>query len=171
MSETVYLGLGANLGDRAAAIADAVVRLQRAGLVHDVALSPLYETDAVADHPQPPYLNAVARAVTGSPAPTLLAGCLAVEAALGRVRPAGAEKAPRLIDIDLLLYGQAVLDLVQEGLSLHVPHPAMLQRPFVLIPLADVALPGLVHPRTGQALTAANPSAGVRRLQARPMPR
>jgi len=171
MSETVYLGLGANLGDRALAIASAVARLQQAGLVHDVVLSPLYETDAVADQPQPPYLNAVARAVTEAAAPTLLAGCLAVEAALGRVRPAGAEKAPRLIDIDLLLYGQAVLDLVQDGLGLRVPHPAMLQRPFVLIPLADVALPGLVHPLSGQSLVTAGPSAGVRRLQARPMPR
>jgi len=163
MSVTVYLGLGANLGDRAAAIVGAVARLEAAGLVHDLVLSPLYETDAVADQPQPPYLNAVARALTDLPAPALLAGCLAVEAALGRVRPAGVDKAPRVIDIDLLLYGEAVLDLVEDGVALRVPHPAMLQRPFVLIPLADVARPGLVHPGTGQPLVVAAPSPGVRR--------
>jgi len=164
MSVTVYLGLGANLGDRAAAIVAAVARLQAASLLREVALSPLYETDAVAAEPQPPYLNAVARAQADAPAPALLAGCLAVEAALGRVRPAGLHKAPRLIDIDLLLYGDAVLDMIEQGLAVRVPHPAMLQRPFVLIPLADVAEPGLVHPLTGQPLTAAPPAAGVRRV-------
>jgi len=162
MSVTIYLGLGANLGDRAAAIAAAVARLQAAGLLREVALSPLYETDAVAAEPQPPYLNAVARGRTDAPAPALLAGCLAVEAALGRVRPAGREKAPRLIDIDLLLYGGAVLDVVEQGLAVRVPHPAMLQRPFVLVPLADVAEPGLVHPVTGQPLVKAVPAPGVR---------
>ena len=164
MSVTVYLGLGANLGDRAATIAAAVARLQAAGLVRDVVVSPLYQTDAVAAEPQPPYLNAVARAVTEVPAPALMAGCLAVEAALGRTRPAGAVKAPRVIDIDLLLYGRDVIDAVEGGVSLRVPHPAMLERPFVLIPLADVAEPGLSHPRTGQPLGDAAPSSGVRRL-------
>lgn len=163
MSVTVYLGLGANLGERAVVIAAAVTRLRGVGLIRDVAVSPLYETDAVADDPQPPYLNAVARGVTDASAPTLLAGCLAVEAALGRVRPAGAGKAPRVIDIDLLLYGDATLDVVEGGVALCVPHPAMLQRPFVLIPLADVAQPGLRHPVTRQSLAAAAPSTGVRR--------
>lgn len=163
MSVTVYLGLGANLGDRAANIAAAVARLQAAALIHDVKLSPLYETEAVADEPQPPYLNAVARGLTEAAAPALLAGCLAVEMELGRVRPAGAVKAPRIIDIDLLLYGEAIIDLVEAGVAVRVPHPAMLQRPFVLIPLADVAAPGLAHPATKQALTVAAPSPEVRR--------
>ncbi len=167
MSAPVYLGLGANLGDRAAAIAAAVARLQADGLVHDVALSPYYETDAVAEESQPAYLNAVARARTAISAPALLAGCLAVEAALGRVRPAGRGKAPRAIDIDLLLYGGAVLDVIEQGVAVRVPHPEMLQRPFVLIPLADVAEPGLVHPVTGQLLTTAAPSPGVRRAASR----
>ena len=163
MSVTVYLGLGANLGDRAATIAAAGARLQQAGLLREVALSPLYETDAVADEPQPPYLNAVARGETDASAPALLAGCLAIEAQLGRVRPAGAPKAPRVIDLDLLLYGAAVIDGVEAGVAVRVPHPAMLQRPFVLIPLADVAAPGLTHPQTGQTLTVAAPAPGVRR--------
>lgn len=173
MSVTVYLGLGANLGNRPAAIAAAVARLQQQGLVRDLALSPLYETDAVADEPQPPYLNAVARGVTALSAPALLAGCLTVEAELGRVRPLGISKAPRVIDIDLLLYGDVIIDAVARGVAVRVPHPAMLERPFVLIPLADVATPGLVHPVTGQPLTTAAPSPGVRRLpaQALPMPR
>src|SRR3569623_1266891 len=94
MSVTGHLGLGANLGDRAAAIAAAVARLQGAGLIRDVVVSPLYQTDAVAAEPQPPYLNAVARAVTEVPAPALMAGCLAVEAALGRAPPARGSAAP-----------------------------------------------------------------------------
>lgn len=163
MSVTVYLALGANLGDRAAAIAAAVARLQAEGLVRDVAVSPLYETDAVAAEPQPPYLNAVARGRTDVPPVRLMAGCLAVEAALGRVRPAGAGKAPRTIDIDLLLYGDTVADVTEDDARVCVPHPAMLERPFVLIPLADVALPGLLHPVTGQPLGTAVPSPGVRR--------
>jgi 2-amino-4-hydroxy-6-hydroxymethyldihydropteridine diphosphokinase len=148
---TAYLGLGANLGDRAAAIDAALARLDEAG-VRVVARSPLYETDAVAPEPQPPYLNAAARVDTALPADALLATCLAVERALGRVRPAGRRQAPRVIDIDVLLYGREVIDRPPD---LVVPHPRLLERPFVRIPLADVALPGLAHPLTGIALDSA----------------
>ncbi len=162
MSVTVYLGLGANLGDRAAALAAAAADIAREGPLRDVVLSPLYETDAVAPGgPQPPYLNAVLRGVTDTEAGELLARCLRVEAALGRVRPSGVDKAPRLIDIDLLLYGEAVIDA---GPTLVVPHPAMLDRAFVLIPLADVAAPGLVHPVSRRSLAVATAAPGVRRV-------
>jgi 2-amino-4-hydroxy-6-hydroxymethyldihydropteridine diphosphokinase len=93
----------------------------------------------------------------------LLALCLQVEAALGRVRPPGQMQAPRPIDIDLLLYGASV---IVEPPALVVPHPRLLERPFVRIPLADVAEPGLVHPVTGEPLDRATPSPSVRRLGA-----
>ena len=74
------------------------------------------------------------------------------------MRPPGRTVAPREIDIDLLLYGDAVID---EPPDLVVPHPRLLERPFVRIPLADVAAPGLVHPITGTALDRAAPDPGV----------
>ena len=123
------------------------------------ACSPLYETDAVTPDPQPPYLNAVARAVTALDAHALLALCLEIEATLGRLRPPGRTHAPRPIDIDLLLHGTAVID---DPPALLVPHPRLLERPFVRIPLADVAEPGLVHPVTGERLDRAAPSPSVR---------
>lgn len=156
---TAYLALGANLGDRAAAILEALGRLGAAGIVVEAA-SPLYETDPVTPDPQPAYLNAAARVRTALPAGDLLAACLEVERALGRVRPAGRPEAPRPIDIDLLLYGEAVID---EPPRLLVPHPRLCERPFVRIPLADVAQPGLVHPVTGERLDRAAPSPSVRR--------
>lgn len=161
MATVVYLALGSNLGDRSALIAAAIAGLQDAGLVSDVVASPLYETDAVAEQPQPAYLNAVVRGTTILATAALLTGCLAVEAALGRVRPAGVAKAARLIDIDLLLFGDVIL---RQPPTLVVPHPALLLRPFVTIPLADVALPGLRHPVTGADLTTAPPSPTVRRF-------
>ena len=158
-TSTVYLGLGSNLGDRRGSIAAAVSALA-AGALGDAHLSGLYETDAVADEPQPPYLNAVIRGWTTLGPESLLARLLEIEAQLGRERPSGVRKAPRVIDIDLLLYADRVID----SPDLKVPHPALLTRAFVLIPLADVAAPGLVHPITAAPLTEAVPSRGVRRV-------
>ena len=155
---TAYLGLGANLGDRRVAIERALEALA-AGGTHIAARSPLYETDAVTPDPQPPYLNAAARVETALPARALLALCLDVERALGRVRPPGQTAAARTIDVDLLLYDDRVIDAPPE---LVVPHPRLLERPFVRIPLADVALPGLVHPVTREALDRADPAPSVR---------
>jgi len=160
MATIVYLALGSNLGDRAALITAATAALHDDGLVSGLVMSPLYETDAVAEEPQPAYLNAVVRGATTLPAPHLLAGCLAIETRLGRVRPVGVAKAPRVIDLDLLLFGNAIIHAPP---TLVVPHPALLQRPFVTIPLADVALPGLAHPSTGADLTIASSSPTVRR--------
>jgi 2-amino-4-hydroxy-6-hydroxymethyldihydropteridine diphosphokinase len=156
---TAYLALGANLGDRRAAIAEALARLAGVGVTVE-AVSPLYETDAVTPDPQPPYLNAAARVLTGLPARDLLAAGLEVERALGRVRPPGRQQAARTIDVDLLLYGDAIID---EPPGLVVPHPRLLERPFVRIPLADVAEPGLTHPLTGDPLDRAAPHPSVRR--------
>jgi 2-amino-4-hydroxy-6-hydroxymethyldihydropteridine diphosphokinase len=156
---TVYLAFGSNLGDRAATIARAI-DLLAARSVAPLARSPLYETDPVTPEPQPDYLNAVLRAETALSPPALLALCLEVEEALGRRRPAGRALAPREIDVDLLLYGAEV---IADPPSLLVPHPRLLERPFVLIPLADVAVPGLRHPVTGEPLDRATPDPSVRR--------
>jgi 2-amino-4-hydroxy-6-hydroxymethyldihydropteridine diphosphokinase len=157
---TVYLALGANLGDRRRQIDDAVARLAALGVTIR-ARSPVYETDAVSDDPQPPYLNAVLRAETTLAAADLLALCLEVERAFGRIRPAGQSKAARILDIDILLYGDRIFDTP----TLTVPHPALLARPFVRIPLADVAPPALRHPITGDRLDEATPSPTVRRFE------
>jgi 2-amino-4-hydroxy-6-hydroxymethyldihydropteridine diphosphokinase len=163
---TVYLALGANLGDRQAAIAAAASRLAAAGVTVE-ALSPLYETDAVTPDPQPLYLNAAARVRTVLPPRELLAVCLEVERALGRVRPPDRPLAARTLDIDLLLYGETIVD---ESPTIVVPHPRLLERPFVRIPLADVAERGLVHPITREPLDRAAPSPAVRRLAGRVLP-
>jgi 2-amino-4-hydroxy-6-hydroxymethyldihydropteridine diphosphokinase len=159
-SATAYLGLGSNLGDRVWLIAAALDALEAAG-VRVLARAPLYETDPVTAEPQPLYLNTAARVETALAADELLAVCLAVERSLGRDRPPGvASPAPRPIDVDLLLFGDAVLS--RPGLV--VPHPRLLDRPFVRIPLANVAEPGLRHPVTGEPLDRAPPDPGVRKL-------
>ena len=158
---TVYLGLGSNLGDRRGFIGAAVAELVKGGVLSDARVSPLYETDAVTDDPQPAYLNAVIRGETALPPAPLLGRCLEIEARLGRERPPGKRKVPRTIDIDLLLYGDRVIDTPH----LRVPHPGLLTRAFVLIPLADVATLHLAHPITGAALTEAAQSWGSRRGQ------
>jgi 2-amino-4-hydroxy-6-hydroxymethyldihydropteridine diphosphokinase len=140
-----YLALGANLGDRLVSLRGACRALEQDQLLI-VARSPVYETPAVAAEPQPPYLNAVVRVDTALGPRALLERCLAVEAALGRERPR--PQAPRTIDLDLLLHGQAILD--EPGLV--VPHPRLLGRAFVRVPLALVAEPGLRHPVTGELL-------------------
>jgi 2-amino-4-hydroxy-6-hydroxymethyldihydropteridine diphosphokinase len=151
-----YLGLGSNLGDRQAEIAHAVVALAAAGRV--AARSALYETEPEGGALQPRYLNAAIRLETGLAARALLASCLAIERARGRIRTT--DKGPRTLDIDLLLYGSAII--AEPELS--VPHPSLLARPFVRIPLADVALPGLRHPQSGEMLDRCLPDATVRRI-------
>jgi 2-amino-4-hydroxy-6-hydroxymethyldihydropteridine diphosphokinase len=151
----VYLGLGSNLGDRYAEIERAVAALASYGRVE--AMSGLYETLPEGGAPQPQYLNVAVRMQTERPAREVLSACLDIERAQGRVRPAGQDKAPRLIDIDVLLYGDQVIDRP----DLQVPHPRLLVRPFVRIPLADVAMPGLRHPVTGDALDRCSPDRAV----------
>jgi 2-amino-4-hydroxy-6-hydroxymethyldihydropteridine diphosphokinase len=140
-----YVALGSNLGDRLALLRDATKALDGSG-IRVVGRSPVFETPAVADDPQPPYLNAVLRLDTTLAARALLERCLAIESALGRQRPR--PNAPRTVDLDLLLHGSAML----EEPDLVVPHPRLLERAFVRAPLALVAEPGLTHPLTGEAL-------------------
>ncbi len=138
-----YVGLGSNLGDRAAYLLLGLSALSRLPKTHLLRLSPVYETDPVGP-PQPPYLNMVAELETELSPKGLLAEMLRIEKALGRERRE--RWGPRTLDLDLLLYGDLVLE--EEGLS--VPHPRLHQRAFVLVPLLDL-LPEGRHPLLGQS--------------------
>ncbi len=146
-----YLGLGSNLGDRQAEIERAIVAVGKHGRVE--AVSGLYETLPEGGADQPKYLNAAVRLQTPLSAHALLAACLGIERAQGRVRPAGGRKASRTIDIDVLLYDGEVINEP----SLRVPHPRLLARPFVRIPLAEVAVARLCHPVSGAPLDRCDP--------------
>ena len=135
-----YVALGANLGDREANIERAVLTLDDHPGIAVVARAALYETEPVGGPAgQPPYLNTAVGIDTTLPARDLLAICLRIEADLGRVRTV--PNAARTIDIDLLLYGDAVIDRP----GLRVPHPRMHLRRFVLDPLAEIA-GDVIHP-------------------------
>jgi 2-amino-4-hydroxy-6-hydroxymethyldihydropteridine diphosphokinase len=139
-----FVGLGANLGDRETAIRRA------ADLIGAIRLSTIVETEPWGYANQPPFLNAVAEVDTPLTARELLTHLLDVERRLGRER-VGPRWGPRRIDLDLLLFGDEVVD--EPGLQ--VPHPRMAERTFVLEPLAELApaqeIPGL---GTVQALLA-----------------
>jgi 2-amino-4-hydroxy-6-hydroxymethyldihydropteridine diphosphokinase len=139
-----YVALGANLGDAAAALREAVEALKRLPLTQVRQSSSLYktaplDTDSGGESPAPgeDYLNAVAELDTGLSAPDLLDHLQQIEQQAGRERPY--RNAPRTLDLDLLLYGSGRIDSIR----LTLPHPRMAQRAFVLVPLAEIA-PGLV---------------------------
>jgi 2-amino-4-hydroxy-6-hydroxymethyldihydropteridine diphosphokinase len=138
-----YVGLGANLGDRRAAIEQAVRLLDEAEGVEVLAVSSLRETDPVGFEDQPRFLNGAAAVETALLARELLGVLLDIEQELGRRRE-GPRFGPRTIDLDLLLYDDAELD--EPGLT--VPHPRLHERRFALEPLAELA-PGLVVPGRG----------------------
>jgi len=137
---TAYLGLGANLGDRRKNIRAALDRLAATDGIVVTRVSPLLENPAIGGPPDaPPFLNAAAEIKTTLGSHALLHHILQIEQQLGRIRREKWE--PRLIDIDLLLYG----DLIISSQELVIPHPLMHERRFVLQPLAEIA-PEAVHP-------------------------
>lgn len=139
-----YIGLGANLGDREATVRRAIARLSENDDVEVVAVSTLRETDPVGVVDQPRFLNGVVAAETTLEPRDLLATLLAIESDLGRVR--GERWGPRILDLDLLVYGDLVVD--EPGLT--VPHPRLHDRRFVLEPLAELD-PELRIPGRGRA--------------------
>lgn len=155
-----YIGLGSNLGDRRANLAAAVEALNW-GDVAIVCRSSIYETTPVgAPAGSPDFLNQVVAVDTTLDVRAFWDRCSAVEAALGRSREHEARWGPRVIDLDLLLFG----DLVLDELDLRVPHPRIAERAFVLIPLAEIA-PDVYVPGTGAVagLRAAVDEDGVRK--------
>lgn len=146
---TAYVALGANLGKPAQAVCDALVRIGELPQTSLIRHSSLYRTAPV-DAAGPDYINAVAEIRTHLSAPELLAQLQRIEDQAGRQRPH--RNAPRTLDLDLLLFGDARID----SAHLQVPHPRMQERAFVLVPLAQIApdrvAPGLLAKVAGQSL-------------------
>jgi 2-amino-4-hydroxy-6-hydroxymethyldihydropteridine diphosphokinase len=142
----VAIALGSNLGDRRAHLQFAVEQLQ--ARLNDLRASSIVETEPVdVDEPQPPYLNAVVVGNTDVPPEALLAELVQIESARGRRRPS--RHAARTLDLDLIIYGDQVIDTP----VLTVPHPRFRERMFVLAPLAELA-GDWKDPVTGQSISA-----------------
>lgn len=135
---TVYIALGTNVGDREANLLQALQLLPESG-VHLGRVSSIYETEPVDYLDQEWFLNAVLEAETELDALDLLAALRLIEARMGSKKAFA--KGPRLIDLDILLYGDETISKP----DLQIPHPRMLRRNFVLVPLAEIA-PHLRHP-------------------------
>ena len=153
--EGVFLGLGANLGNRAANLRMALRYVSSLARVD--AVSSLYETAPVGSHHQPDFYNAVCRVATGLSPEALLDYLKRVEFEIGR-RPAP-HWGPRPIDLDVLLYGERVVETDR----LIVPHPRLAERAFVLVPLAEIA-PDARHPVLGKTAGEMLASLGEREL-------
>ena len=142
MSKSAFVGIGSNLGDREGNFRQAVELLSAEDGIDVVAVSEIRETDPVGPVEQGPFLNGAVRIETDLAPRELLERLLAVEERLGRVRRE--RWGPRTIDLDLLLYGDDVVD--EPGLT--VPHPRLHERRFALEPLSDLA-PSLEIPGKG----------------------
>ena len=137
MCNLVYLSLGSNIGDRKTHLREAIRRLESTGKLRSV--SSIYETEPVEFTEQPQFLNCAVALETSSTPEQLMQELLEIERAMGRQRIQ--KKGPRTIDLDILLFGDEVVDT--RGLT--IPHPAMQHRRFVLEPLAEIASDAL-HP-------------------------
>jgi len=150
-----YIGVGSNLQDPERQVRAALALLAELADSRVVALSALYRNPPMGPAEQPDYVNAVAGLLTRQEPDALLRSLQALELQLGRVRKAGDRWGPRIIDLDLLVYGSLQLDVP----GLNLPHPGIFERNFVLLPLCDIA-PALEVP--GQGIVAAM-AAGVER--------
>ena len=160
---TVYIALGSNVGDRAHNRREAVQLLDRYA-IRVKKVSSLYETEPVDYLDQPWFLNAALRAETRLSPRELLTALREIESHLGSHKPF--PKGPRLIDLDILFYAESTID----ESDLQIPHPRMLQRNFVLAPLAEIA-PDLHHPSwpaTASELLANSPDRSVVRKYSTP---
>lgn len=157
---TIFLSLGSNIGDREKNLHTAIMALAEAN-VRVTRVSSFYETEPVDLREQPWFLNCAAQAETELPPLELLGALREIESHMGSRKLV--PKGPRLIDLDILLYGEETIDTPE----LQVPHPRMLLRKFVLMPLAEIA-PNLRHPSWGeivsQVLDGLGDSRAVRKL-------
>lgn len=139
----VFIGLGSNLGEAEATVNQALLALGQLPQTHINAQSRLYRTLPWGVTDQPDFINAVAQLQTQLAPPVLLEHLLALERRFGRVRNDAERWGPRQLDLDLLIYDEVILD--EPGL--HLPHPHLHERAFVLVPLAEIApdlsIPGL----------------------------
>lgn len=156
----VYLSLGSNVGDREANLRAGIVALAGAG-VRVTRVSAFYETAPVDYLEQTWFVNCVVEGGTELPAPELLRSLREIETRLGSKKVVA--KGPRLLDMDILLYGAEMIDTPE----LQVPHPRMQMRRFVLVPLAEIAA-GVMHPRlrmtAAQMLERTEDQSQVRRI-------
>ncbi|HEY40382.1 MAG TPA: 2-amino-4-hydroxy-6-hydroxymethyldihydropteridine diphosphokinase [Dehalococcoidia bacterium] len=139
----VYLSLGSNMGDRQYNLNEALRLIAQRAKLFEV--SSTYETEPVGNPDQPRFLNLVARIQTRLAPLELLTLTKGIEAKMGRVKE-DKPNAPRPIDIDILFYGDQVI----KNRQLTVPHPRLMERAFVLVPLAEIA-PKLIHPVSGKS--------------------
>ena len=137
MPVTVYLGLGSNLGDRLLNLRKALELLANYSKI--LRVSPVYQTLPVGNTEQPLFLNLACAIATALSPEELLTRLKKTETEMGR--KAGLPNSPRIIDIDILFYG----DLVIDSPNLKIPHPRLVDRAFVMVPLADIA-PDFNHP-------------------------
>jgi 2-amino-4-hydroxy-6-hydroxymethyldihydropteridine diphosphokinase len=144
--ERVFLGFGSNIGDRAANIERACRLIAEIEGVRLVRTSSLIETEPVGYENQPDFINAVLEIGTALTPRELLTATKEIEQRMGRTRTV--RFGPRIIDVDILLFGQRVID--EPGLT--IPHPRMHERRFVLGPLAEIA-PEAVHPVSKKTVT------------------
>jgi len=145
MSTMAVVGLGANLGDARASVLGAIAVLDLLPKTRLLRASRLYQTPAWGETRQPDFINAAALLETGLGARALLDRLLAIERDFGRIRTSDERWGPRTLDLDLLLFGDDVID--EPGLQ--VPHPHLHERAFALLPLAEIA-PELMIPRIGR---------------------
>ena len=166
---TAYLGLGSNLGDRRAALTQALNLLDATPGLRRLACSAIYETEPWGITNQPAFLNLAAAFQTRLSPTALLAACQRVESRVGRTPTY--RWGPRQIDVDILLYGAQIVSSVNPDLQ--IPHPRLAQRAFVLVPLAEIA-PHLAVPPAGRPvrrlLDAVDGTGGVARWGDPPVP-
>jgi 2-amino-4-hydroxy-6-hydroxymethyldihydropteridine diphosphokinase len=159
--ETAYLGLGGNLGDPQKSMGTALRMLDADPLSRVVAVSSLYRTPPWGKTDQPDFLNATAEVLTSHSPRELLDRCLEAEQRLKRVRQE--RWGPRLIDIDILIFGDKAVH--EHGLE--IPHPRMLERAFALAPLAEIAPDFMVDGQTLSDHLAMLDTTGITRLPSR----
>ncbi len=138
-----YLGIGTNMGNRMENLQNAVSALNLLPLTYATQVSNVYETDPVGYDNQDDFLNIVVEVETNLNSDNLLGAALGIEAGLGRIRTI--KNGPRVIDIDLLLYG----DEMKNTETLILPHPRMMERGFVLVPLSDIEFESKFIDRNG----------------------